>query len=106
MKIENIDVGSAISNVKELLRAEKDIAPSIRAALEMLVLIISVLFNRVTSNSRNSSKPPSSDPNRRKSSKANGEKKPGGQKGHPGTTLQQVDDPDQSKRPILPVCQN
>ncbi|MES0447936.1 MAG: IS66 family transposase, partial [Desulfobacterales bacterium] len=45
----------------------------------------------------NSSKPPSSDPNRKKKTKSKTGKKPGGQKGHVGTTLKKVDDPDKVK---------
>ena len=45
-------------------------------------------------NSRNSSKPPSSDPNRKKESRTKGDKKAGGQKGHVGVTLQKVNNPD------------
>ena len=49
-------------------------------------------------NSRNSSKPPSSDrnnPNKPpKSQRQRGKRKPGGQKGHPGHYLKPVEDPD------------
>ena len=49
-------------------------------------------------NSTNSSQPPSSDPNRKKRPRSKSEKKPGGQKGHAGTTLTKVDDPDKIKQ--------
>lgn len=45
-------------------------------------------------NSKNSSKPPSRDPNRIRQTRIKTGNKPGGQKGHIGTTLQRVDDPD------------
>jgi transposase len=45
-------------------------------------------------NSSNSSKPPSSDPNRLKPTRKKSGKKPGGQEGHIGTTLRQIEDPD------------
>jgi transposase len=68
----------------------------LRSALEVLLLLVSLLLNRITLNSKNSSKPPSTDPNRKKSSKrGNSGRKPGGQKGHNGTTLEPVDDPDE-----------
>lgn len=96
MTIEDIDVDSSINSVKELLRKERDLSPALRSALEVLLLLVTLLLNRVTLNSKNSSKPPSSDPNRKKTSKkSKGHRKPGGQKGHNGTTLEPVDDPDE-----------
>ena len=63
--------------------------------IELLALVITLLVGRLNLNSSNSSKPPSSDPNRNKICKANGGKKAGGQKGRVGITLQKVDDPDE-----------
>ena len=96
MKIEDIDVDSAINSVKELLKKESDLSPALRSALEVLLILVTLLLNRVTLNSKNSSKPPSTDPNRKKSSKkGKSDRKPGGQEGRNGTTLEQVDDPDE-----------
>jgi len=95
LKIENIDVDSAINTAQEALKKEKGVSPALRAALGILILLVTILLNRVSLNSKNSSKPPSSDPNReKKSRKGNGQKKQGGQKGHKGTTLEPFDDPD------------
>ncbi len=95
MTIEDIDVDAAINSVKELLKKEQGLSPALKSALEVLLLLVSVLLKRVTLNSRNSSKPPSTDPNRKKSNKkGQSNRKPGGQKGHSGTTLEPVDDPD------------
>lgn len=95
MKIEDIDVDSAINSVEELLKQERDLSPALRSALEVLLILVALLFNRMTLNSKNSSKPPSTDPNRKKfSKKSKSNRKPGGQKGHNGITLAQVDDPD------------
>ena len=73
---------------------------------------IKVLQARLAQNSRNSSKPPSTDPDDKKlkpmSLRKNSGKKPGGQTGHPGATLKQVDNPDQIQehRPdCCPHCQ-
>ncbi len=60
---------------------------------------VKVLESRLTQNSRNSSRPPSTDffvkdkPNP-KSLRKKSDKKAGGQDGHPGTTLEMVDDPE------------
>ena len=62
----------------------------------MLLILVTLLLNRITLNSKNSSKAPSTDPNRKKSStKGKSDRKPGGQKGRNGTTLEQVADPDE-----------
>ena len=96
MKIEDIDVDSSINSVKELLKKEKDLSPALRSALEVLLILVALLLNRMTLNSKNSSKPPSTDPNRKKSSRqGQSSRKPGGQKGRNGTTLQPVADPDE-----------
>jgi transposase len=96
LKIEHIDVDVAVNSVKELLKQERELSPALRSALEVLLLLVSLLLNRITLNSKNSSKPPSTDPHRNKSSKkGNSQRKPGGQKGHNGSTLEPVEDPDE-----------
>lgn len=97
MKIENIDVDKAVDHVRELLKKEQDLSPALSGALEVLLLLVSVLLGRVTLNSQNSSKPPSSDQNREKRKKEGSGNKPGGQKGRTGKNLKPVDDPDQIK---------
>ncbi len=94
MKIENIDIEATIKKAQALIRADEQLSAGAKSMLEILILIISLLANRLNLNSTNSSKPPSSDPNRKKRSKNKTGKKPGGQKGHVGKTLEKVDDPD------------
>ena len=95
MKIEGIDVDLAINSVKEQLEKESNLSPALKTALEVLLLLMNVLLNRITLSSENSSKPPSTDPNRKKfSKKRKSNRKPGGQKGHNGTTLEPVENPD------------
>lgn len=95
VKVQGIDVDGAIKSVREHLEKDHDISSGLRSAIELLLVLISVLVNTITLNSKNSSKPPSSDPNRKKKKKSTSDRKPGGQNGHSGSTLEKVDDPDE-----------
>ncbi len=95
MTIQNIDIDATLKKVKTLLVEEKELSPTMRSMVELLVLLVTLLANSFNLNSSNSSKPPSSDPNRKKVRKAKGGKKAGGQKGRVGVTLQKIDDPDE-----------
>jgi len=72
---------------------------SLESQVKELTERLTALESRLNQNSRNSSKPPSTDffvkekPNPKSLRKKSG-KKPGGQEGHPGTTLDMVDNPD------------
>jgi len=72
---------------------------SLESQIKYLTERLTALESRLNQNSRNSSKPPSSDyfskgkPNP-KSLRKQSDKNPGGQEGHPGTTLKMVDNPD------------
>lgn len=98
MTVENINVGEAVQRVNDLIAQEKNLSPALKASLEVLLLLVSILVNKLGLNSRNSSKPPSFDPNRKKEPKEPGERKPGGQHGHIGTTLKPVSNPDQIRK--------
>ena len=98
MKVDDIDVEATIKKVQELLAQEQNLSPVLRSTLDVLLLVVQLLVNRLTLNSRNSSKPPSSDPNRQRDENPKaGNNKPGGQPGSVGTTLRQVSDPDDIK---------
>jgi len=94
MKIENIDIEATIEKAQVLIRDDKQLSAATKSMFEIMILIITLLANRLNLNSTNSSKPPSSDPNRKKKTKSKTGNKPGGQKGHVGTTLKKVDNPD------------
>jgi transposase len=92
--IDNINVEDSIQRVTTLIAAEQDLSPALKSSLEVLLVLVTLLLNRLGLNSKNSSKPPSTDPFRRKESRAASGRKPGGQPGHAGTTLKPVSDPD------------
>lgn len=94
MKIETIDVEATIESARKLLKNDTGVSPALKSTIEVLLMLVTILINQLGLNSRNSNKPPSSDPNREKKKKKAGDRKAGGQEGHTGTTLQKYDDPD------------
>ena len=101
MTIQNISVEETIEKVKTLIAEEKDLSPALKSSLEVLLLLVTLIVNQLGLNSKNSSKPPSMDPNREKKTRGKNDRKPGGQQGRSGTTLSPVPDPDEIK--VLPV---
>ncbi len=101
MKIDSIDIDATLNKARQLLDEEKDLSPALRSCIEVLLMLVSILSNRVTLTSRNSSKPPSSDANRKKQPREPSNKPSGGQKGHVGTTLQKVKEADEIT--VIPV---
>jgi len=99
MKLNKLSIIETIGNARNLLATDQQISPALKAMVEILLVIITVLAGRLGLNSDNSSKPPSADPNRKKKKKNNSEKKPGGQLGRVGVNLEPVENPDT----IIPI---
>jgi transposase len=98
VSVGKINVSATIANVEQRLGNDPSISPAVRAMIELLITIIQLLVAKLGLNSANSSIPPSQDPQRQRGAKSQGngrKRKPGGQKGQPGTTLEPVDNPDQ-----------
>ncbi|MBV5317405.1 MAG: IS66 family transposase, partial [Desulfobulbaceae bacterium] len=104
MTINNINAEETVRKVADLIAAEKGLSPALKGSLDVLLMLVSLLLNRLGLNSKNSSKPPSTDPFRKKESRQTNGRKPGGQPGHIGATLKQVPDPDIVKE--IPVNRN
>jgi len=107
LTLDHVDVDATIKKINDLLREEKSLSPALKSTIEVLILIVTLLVNRLGLNSQNSSKPPSSDRYRLRKTKKSENKKVGGQRGHIGSTLKKVNDPDEIKvlkvdRRILP----
>jgi transposase len=97
VSVGKINVIQTLAKVEDLLKKDRSLSPAARAMVELLVTIIQLLVAKLGLNSSNSSIPPSQDSRRKRGAKPNrngSERKPGGQKGHPGSTLAAVDKPD------------
>ena len=89
-------IREAIDKVKSLLAEEEQLSPGLKAAIHLMLILTEALLKRLGINSKNSSLPPSSDPNRKKPQRPRKKtmKKPGGQPGRAGKQLQRFDNPD------------
>jgi transposase len=84
-----------IENARKQINNEPNLPTGIKTLVEALIAVIQILAGkRIAKNSKNSNIPPSMDPNREKKPKSKRERKPGGQPGHAGLTLEQTENPD------------
>lgn len=92
---KKINVSETVLAARREIKEEKDLSPSLKATMDSVLDLVIVLANRLGLDSSNSSKPPSSDPNRaRRSRTTKGKRrKPGGQKGHSGSRLEPIENP-------------
>ena len=66
VKLKDINVNETINKVRTLIKKEKELPLALIVAIETLLMVLELLCNRFKLNSSNSSKPPSSDLNRKK----------------------------------------
>ena len=98
MELNHENVKTVIKDAKILLDKEQNISPALLSVIQILLMFVEAMLIRFSLTSRNSSKSPSSDPNREKTStRKASERKPGGQPGRVGKNLKQVEDPDEVK---------
>jgi transposase len=92
---KKLNVRETVLAARRQIKQEDGLSPSLKATMDGVLDLVVVLANRLGLNSSNSSKPPSSDPNRaRKTRVTKGKRcKPGGQKGHSGSRLEPVENP-------------
>ena len=102
------DAASAAETARlQALLAERDSAiEGLRDEVRRLAERIAELERMLSRNSRNSGKPPSSDGLSKPKSapKGKGGRRPGGQPGHPGSTLKPSEDPDRIVEHMPEVC--
>ena len=48
MELESIDVDAAINNVKQLLEKERDLSPTLKSDLDVILPLVTILSNRTT----------------------------------------------------------
>jgi transposase len=105
-------VAAVLALVNMLLLRVRDLEESLRSWREKAQKLeeqVRELKGRLAQNSQNSHRPPSSDPPdkpRPSSLRKESTRKPGGQSGHPGRTLQKVKEPDHTELHRLCVCPN
>ncbi|OCA97808.1 hypothetical protein BGS1_01905 [Clostridium beijerinckii] len=86
-----------ISEVIDVIKTLSNQIKEQNSQIELLTSRVKSLENQVSKNSNNSSKPPSTDgfKKKTKSLRTKSGKKPGGQEGHEGSTLELSDNPDE-----------
>ena len=96
-----------ITSQAQRIKEQEDIIKDLQKTIERLNQTIKELTEKLGRNSRNSSKPPSSDglakPSPKSLRKSSG-KKAGGQKGHPGAHLTTIAEPDEVIQHIPAAC--
>jgi len=78
MTLNSIDIPKQLARMKQMLEEDKSPSDSFRIMVEIMVLIIELLLNQRTLNSKNSSKPPSTDGVTGNNKKKSSGRKPGG----------------------------
>lgn len=98
MNINNVNVHEIIAQARTMLQDSKSIPAELSVIFSLILTLFERLLTRLNKNSKNSSIPPSQDPNRAKSKNNDDcttKRKPGGQPGRLAKVLQQISKPDE-----------
>lgn len=98
---------TSLAEAREVIRLQADIIEQLLRHTNKLGRRVEKLESQLATNSRNSHKPPSTDGYNKpepKSRRKKSNRSSGGQRGHKGHTLEQVDQPDDIKRQTLDIC--
>lgn len=106
MTINNINIEETLKEAEKLLTEDKGMSSATKSAMQVLLLVVRLLLERLGLDSSNSNKPPSQDPNREKKTRKKNGQKNGGQKGHKGKTLEKVSEPDETVDHKVEECEN
>jgi len=91
-----INISETLAQAHKTLADNKEIPADFAALVSVLLTALEGFLHQQNPTSRNSSLPPSQDPNRLKQLRSGeSDKKPGGQAGHVGKTLRPVENPDE-----------
>ena len=99
MTIGKINVEESIGRIQQQIADDKSLPPSLVQSINVLIVLIQLLIQRLGLDSSNSSLPPSKDSKTKRkktSARKKSDKKPGGQPGHEGATLVLVDEVDET----------
>lgn len=100
MKLDSINIEDTIAQARKMLGSEKGLSTQFKVLISLILSILELLAPKlIKANSKNSSLPPSQDPNREKTPAEKTGRKPGGQLGRVMKKLEQFDEPDE----IIPV---
>jgi transposase len=98
MTIGRINIEASVAKIQQQISKDDSLSPALVSSINVLIVVIQLLVERMGLNSANSSVPPSKDPKKRKEktrARKKSSKNSGGQPGHKGETLEKVDDPDE-----------
>lgn len=98
LTLDSIDIKATIADVEKQINDDECMSAAAKAAVRLLLLVVHLLVQRLGLNSRNSSVPPSRDPNRERKPKKAAARSPGGQPGSNGATLMPIEQPDQIQK--------